>query len=226
MARIKMGALITDIRGKIQGTVFQNSQGGLIMRNNPTPVNKGSIAQNATRVIIGNLQNQWKGLGDTTRAQWSAFATFTGIKQVNDSNRILNGQQLFFKINAIRQLYSKSNISNPLFSRFSLNPVVVTVRNSFSILTIDTTRALVPANEFLELKISGPVGGTVNNPSGRLKQLIFTTTASAANVVTQDYIDIFGKIPNSGDEVFIEWTLRQLDNGLYSAIQSTKVTVG
>lgn len=225
MAKVQLGALITDIRGSIQGTVFQNSQGGLIMRNNPAPVNKGSLAQNATRVIIGNLQNQWKGLGDTTRNQWAAFATFTGIKQVGDSNRQLNGQQLFFKINAIRQLYGKANISNPVFSRFSLSPVVVSVRNSFSILTLDTTRALVPDDEFLEIKISAPVGGTINNPSGRLKQLVFTTVASAANPVTQDYIDIFGAVPNSGDEVFISWRLMQLDNGLYSAIQSIKVTV-
>lgn len=225
MARIKTGAIITDIRGKIKGSVFQSGQGGLIMRNNPNPVNKRSNPQNAIRVVIGTLHNQWKGLGNGTRAQWDAFAQFTGTKQINDSNRILSGQQLFIKINSIRQLYGVGNLSNPVFSRFSLTPVTLQVQSTFGTLNIRSSRALVAADEFLSVKLSTVVLDTVNNSSGRFKQIIFTSVDGIVQNITTQYTEIFGAIPSTGDSIFIEYLLHEKSNGLVQPIQSQRVTV-
>ena len=50
MARIKPSILVSDIRGSLQGTTFQQSQGGLVAKSKPTQTKTASDRDWETKI--------------------------------------------------------------------------------------------------------------------------------------------------------------------------------
>lgn len=70
MAQIKFGAFVTDMRGKIGGSVFSKNKNGAYAKNKVTPSNPQSGAQMAVRNLLAGFAQQWRTLTETTRQGW------------------------------------------------------------------------------------------------------------------------------------------------------------
>src|SRR3972149_2337274 len=109
MARIQTSALISNISGKINGSVFQRNQGGLIMRNQSGKINSNTLRSNSQKVGLADIQGNWQLLTDGQRLLWQTYAIYLNKKQKKNPTLNINGQQLFININAIRYALSSDN---------------------------------------------------------------------------------------------------------------------
>ncbi len=80
MARVQYGVIVTELKGKIQGQVFQGGNVGFVLRNKGyTPGISTSQRQSANALLVSQA-TAWRLLNDTQRAAWAAIVsawTFT-----------------------------------------------------------------------------------------------------------------------------------------------------
>lgn len=225
MARIKPSVIISDIRGKVGGSTFQKSQGGLVVKSNSKKVNKNSIPQNHVRNLTAVMQSKWLAIGQTNRDIWKRFASFANVQQKGNVQAFLNAQQLFIKTNVIRSLYGYSILNPPQFSKC----ITLSVSFSVDIVTgslILTASRLIDADvEFVVCFASVPVRQTVNNPGSRLKALIFTTTTGTEFDITTAYTNKIGRAPVSGETIFVRAFVANKETGLFTPANIIKQTL-
>ena len=224
MALIKTASIISDIRGKIKGTVFQRSAGGLTVRSQSAPINKNSNSQNKTRNFTNILQQEWRLLSPTERQTWEQFTNFNPIQQKRNSELFINGQQAFIKLNLYRLEYGFAIITSPQFSKCEITPVDVTIQLAGPNLFIKVDRELQSAFEFLIFFITVNLVPTINNPGSRFKLVKFTTTDSDTFNIKNEYTTIFGALPVSGSKVFFKFTNADKNSGLLFPFK-TKSTI-
>lgn len=99
MAKIKLSALVSDIKGKMEGTVFARNGGGLYMRNNPIGVQKMTAKWGANKSRFASVVSSWRELTAKQQAYWNEMAVnYTGHSIFGD-DRKRSGYELFVKIN-------------------------------------------------------------------------------------------------------------------------------
>lgn len=99
MAVVTYGALITDLRGSIGGTTFQNNASGAIARSRSyTPVNP-SRQQSDRQLAMIQLVAYWAKLSAANKALWNALAV--AHRKINDWGNYarLSGYQWFMSYN-------------------------------------------------------------------------------------------------------------------------------
>ena len=225
MAKIKLGAIVTEIRGKLGGHVFSKNRGGAYMRTKTTPVNPQSIAQSAVRAIFGLIASAWSALSDVNRTSYRTKVNqYVGTDIFGDV-RVPSGKALHQKLNQNLLLTGQAQQSTC--------PNAKEVADSgFNAANYD-----LGADQF-DLEFSGNTVGS--------KLLIFATpqlsqgtkfvknklrmlgSVSGVNALPVDvtalYLARFGQ-PVSGDNIVIAVKVIN-DNGQASPMLSIKATVG
>ncbi len=73
MARVQYGSIVTEIKGKVQGQVFQGGNVGYVLRNKGyTP----GFTSNSRQTALNSMTSQttrWRNLSDANRAAWAAI---------------------------------------------------------------------------------------------------------------------------------------------------------
>ncbi len=99
MAKIKLSAIVSEMRGKLNGSVFSKNRGGAYVRTKVTPVNPQTLAQGNVRAALTNLSQAWKSLTEAQRLAWnSAVSQFTSTDIFGDI-KTPSGINLFNKLN-------------------------------------------------------------------------------------------------------------------------------
>ena len=223
MARVKPSAIVSDVRGKIGGTVFQRFKSGLVVRSKCSPVNKKSALQVISRNIASLTANAWLQLTAVDRDQWDSFTAYNPIAQRNNSEVFVSGQQAFLKLNNYRLHYSLPILVVPEFNKCVLDPVVLTLSRTGANLRVKSNRALVASDEFIILFITVRMSPAINNPGNRYKLIKFVTTNGVNFTITPEYEDVYGAIPLIGDTVFMKYTNASKLSGLLFPFKSIKV---
>ena len=135
MASIKFSALVNQLKGKLNGSVFQGSTSGAIVRNKPYFIN-GSRAGKLTKADAGRVSNQqryvasisqeWGQLSDNDRQTWESQAYLWPFTNRFGESYIGSGYQVFQMVN-LRLLNFGYNIVSvcptPAGNQPSLPPV-------------------------------------------------------------------------------------------------------
>ena len=74
MAKIIFSPLVSGLRGKIGGTIFQGGRYGFIARQNFYPFNPSSEKQKKARGRLSGISKEWKDLTFQQRASWAVDA--------------------------------------------------------------------------------------------------------------------------------------------------------
>lgn len=99
MAKVKFSALISDMRNKLNGSVFSKNRGGNYLRNKVTPVNPQTTFQAGFRASFGGLSSSFRGLNPDGIKGWNdAAASFPYVDIFGDT-KYLSGIQLYVKLN-------------------------------------------------------------------------------------------------------------------------------
>lgn len=104
MASIKFGSFITDIKGKVGGSIMQGGRSGAQMRNLSQPIKSRTAISSQTRANFASLSQAWSQIGATNQGLWDAFASFqTRFNKFGDPYTP-TGYQMFKEFN----LYNNS----------------------------------------------------------------------------------------------------------------------
>lgn len=127
MAQIKLSALASDMKGKLQGSVLAGGPGGLYVRNNPSGGGKKSRIWDKQKARLSSLAGQWRGLTIAQKQSWNdATALYPSTNKFGDP-RLPSGYELFMQLNGNLQYAGIPLMTSPIAPRVSpaVSPMMV-----------------------------------------------------------------------------------------------------
>ena len=99
MAKIKLGAIVVGMSGKLGGHVFATNKGGAYMRTKTTPLNPRSVLQTSFRAIFAQISALWGTLTEVQRNGWRAAVSSFAKTDVFGDIKNPTGKALFQRLN-------------------------------------------------------------------------------------------------------------------------------
>jgi len=226
MALVTLSAMFSNIKGKLGGGVFQNTQGGIAVRTKVTPVNRRTPLQELSRRGTFNLQNAWRSMTDAQRADWELFAQTYPKPQKKNPLRNINGQQYFLTYNDYRTRYNHSVMYDIDWNVPTLDALEVNLLTlPGNIFVVANRRINVPV-EFLVLFMTWEVSPGLNNPGNRYKMVIFNTAYWNYLILNTHLTSIFGAVPSAGSTVFVKVAAFSRTSPYWTMFNESKVVIG
>lgn len=97
MARVKFGAIVSDISGSVGGLVFQRSQYGNSLRTKPFPSPNYSDSSFNRKAALLKLQFIWRYMNDEQKRAYQTFMSFRPTYVKRNASSLLSGYNLFLK---------------------------------------------------------------------------------------------------------------------------------
>lgn len=207
MAKVKFSALVSEMRGKLNGSVFSRNRGGSYLRNKVTPLNPQTLAQTLVRSSFTAISQSWKALTQAQRDAWnSAVNNFIGTDIFGDQ-KTPSGFNLFMKLN--------KNLLDVGAATLTLPPVPGSVQAFTSLaLSANTTAGTfdmtssdpVAADTAIKVFATAGVSPGKEFVKSEFRQIGVLPAASlAVNDFATEYIATFGSLPSIGLKDFIKF---------------------
>lgn len=122
MARAKYGAIITEIKGKIGGTVFQGSRTGGVVKNKPNNKTSSGTSKltkaDAGRLFlpqntIAQLATTWRDLSAMDQLAWNTAAPSYPFTDKYGNPYTGSGYQLYMSMNTNNAVVGGNYLSTP-----------------------------------------------------------------------------------------------------------------
>jgi hypothetical protein len=225
MAKVKFSALVSDMRNKLNGSVFSKNRAGSYLRNKVTPVNPQTAAQVAVRNNFTTLSQNWRGLTDAQRLSFaSAVDTFKRTDIFGDL-KTPSPLNLYMRLNGNLQIVGVAPMSVAPVSGDTPQLTALSAVGDISLtsIEIDTDEAAVPANTAYVVDATPPVsaGVTFVKSQFRTIQVLDAAESIPANVWAS-YVAKFGT-PIAGQKIFIRLIAIDKTTGLRSQALGTSI---
>lgn len=206
MAKIKFGAFLTDMRGKVGGTIFSRNKGGAYTKNKVTPLNPQTHGQQVQRQRLSAFAQAWRELTDAQRTGWNEGAGDFPLVNVFGDTYTLAGNMLYNQLNL-----NLAKIGAPAISEIpvpegvgevSLDSALVTA------LTLDVQMSKsIPVGQSGVFRTSTGFSAGISNFKNKLRQQeVVTSVFTDAGSILSAYEDKFGT-PVVGSKIGIELVL-------------------
>lgn len=217
MARIKFGALLTNISGSVGGSTFQVNRYGWSLKNKQSGVNPNSSQQNFTKASMRVLLSAWTNLSDADRKSWVDYAAAFKITTKFDSGIALSGFNLFLKYNLLYQL-SNHNLADIFNSVTLYKPAVdgadISLTGSgTSEMLLNTTWSVSDNAWFVNYYFTKPLPASVNFFKTNTKFVIRANNVDGSLDFTGEYISTFGSLPPAGSWIGLKYILFSSSGG-------------
>lgn len=113
MAKVKYSALVSEMSGKLNGSVLAKNRSGSYIRTKITPVNPQTIAQTAVRNRLSAMSQAWKGLTESQRSAWNSAVEDWQKTNIFGDTVKPSGQNLFVGVNANVLNAGGTQLTNP-----------------------------------------------------------------------------------------------------------------
>jgi hypothetical protein len=205
MAKIKLSAVVSEMRGKLNGSVFSKNRGGAYLRTKVTPVNPQTIAQGNVRARLTTFSQAWRSLTAAQIQAWNAaVSNFVGTDIFGDI-KTPSGINLYNKLNLNLAAAGQTAISNPPL------PVGVGYVSALS-LAADASASTIAATF---TAVGGSAGQTVivqatkgvsagkNFVKSEYRQIsTFSGSATSPQAIGAAYVTKFGTM-TTGQKIFV-----------------------
>lgn len=111
MAKIKLGAIVVDMRGKSNGHVFSKNRGGAYMRTKVTPSNPQSTFQMNVRGIFAAISSAWSSLTSANRQSFENLVSSYARTDIFGDLRNPTGKNLFQRLNQNLELTGQTQLT-------------------------------------------------------------------------------------------------------------------
>jgi hypothetical protein len=227
MAKIKTTAIVADIRGKLNGSVFSKNRGGAFVRTKVTPSNPQTTFQAGVRAVLGSLAQGWRSLTEAQRNAWNAaVSNYTGTDIFGDI-KTPSGINLYTKLNTNLAVIGVPYISSPPLPQgtATLTTLSATADISDSKLEVNAGSGSVPSNNRLVIKATAPQSPGKNFLKGkhRVVRVVQSGNPLTTNIWSE-YIARFGA-PVAGQKIGIECYFVNTNTGEKSPSLATTVVV-
>lgn len=148
MPSIKFTGLISDMKGKANGSVFSKNKQGNYFRNNPNGGGRKTARWDKQKVQFGNLANTFRSLTTEDKDAWNNLAASWPLLNKFGDEYYPSGYQLFMKLNG--NLVSKgfSPLTTPGVKRTIPNPndAIITPSEDFTFTPRSAASFIFPPN--------------------------------------------------------------------------------
>lgn len=97
--KIKYSALVSDARGKLNGSVASKNRYGNYLRNKITPTNPQTSAQSRMRALFGSISKGWGALTQAQRNLWEEFSHQHPYNDIFGDSKVLQGSAMYQRVN-------------------------------------------------------------------------------------------------------------------------------
>ena len=212
MAKVKFSALVSDMRNKLNGSVFSKNRGGSYLRNKVTPVNPQTTYQSTVRGWFQEGSQAWRGLTEEKRTAWNNAVDNFKKTDIFGDIKTPSGSNLFLKLWMNANNAKVSPLSSPPIDNNA--PVVMQFTASCEVgageLPIEYEPALLDnANAIIEATPCYSTGKSFNK---NLFSVITTLTSGSSSPydLYADYIAKYGA-PIVGQKLGIR--IKLIDTG-------------
>ena len=210
--KIKMSALVSEIRNKLNGSVASKNRYGNYLRNKVTPVNPQTSYQQNVRQTLASISASWRDLTIAERASWNAGNVNFPFTDIFGDIRTLSGQALFVKLNS-----NLAKIGQPLidvaplpvgFAEIaSTDDTGTLAAGAITVLEVELNIATLPANYSLAVYATPPINPGVSFVKPRFRFLGTTTVTTNDADILSIYTSRFGAAATAGQTVFVRMAL-------------------
>jgi len=125
MPKIRLSALVTDMKGKAGGSVFSKNKGGNYFRNNPNGGGRKSQVWDSQKNLFGSLATRWKSLTEEQQQAWNDAAVLYPTLNAWSESYLPSGYQLYMKLNGSLLSAGLSSLNTPQSPReFPVQPTM------------------------------------------------------------------------------------------------------
>lgn len=220
MAKIKLGNMITEIRGSVNGNTYSKGAYGAYIRTKVTPRNPRSIAQTAVRALFAFLSSLWRDLETGDRTSWNLAAPLWSRLNIFGDNLPLTGFNLFKRLNGNLQAIGRTVITAAPAIVATPESVIEIASLSVSEMTLNANPAIPHAYD-LQIFATQSLSPGKNYVSSELRQIGVITGAAFVDGVDIMglYVSKFGAAPVLGQKVFLEFYFVNVTTGQASQAQ-------
>jgi hypothetical protein len=219
MARIKFGALVSEISGSIGSATFQKSNFGNTLRTKPRSRRSGTTSQMSCRYIMMQLHQAWAALTDAQRQQWNRFVSFSGAGINRDKAILLTGHSLFIKYNFLRLLNHQAILTVPAYVVMPPFPqpgglfIDGADYNFWTLYNVDISTF------WYVLKLTIPRKHSLSFSPAGLRFMYITPITASAWLFGPPYLAAFGHLPAVGDYIHYSVQFYSMTSPVISQIQ-------
>jgi hypothetical protein len=113
MAKVKLSALVSEIRGKLNGSVFTKNRSGLALRNKVTPVNRNTPDQSQIKALFTSFNQKWRTLSEDLQKAWNAAVQDFKRTNIFGDSFTPSGMNLYTELNTNLAVIDQPEITKP-----------------------------------------------------------------------------------------------------------------
>jgi len=205
MAKVKFSALISEMRNKLNGSVFARNRGGAYLRNKVTPTNPQTIAQVQARSLLTSFSQSWRSLTEEQRAAWSSVVNQWARTDVFGDVVQPSGSALYIRLNINISLAGGSVLNTPPtpIGADALTDLSFTANSVDNEIILTFAPASVPADHSMYIEATPQLSPGISNANSQYRYI--ATLAEGAGTgadVYAEYVAKFGGLV-TGQKMFI-----------------------
>ena len=204
MARIKLGAFVTDIRGSIGGTTFQAGKFGYIAKNFPLQPTPKNDKQNATKQRLTETSQFWQTMDQSVRDAYNAYAFAYPQYPKSGSTIQLTGYQVWMKYNAFLQALGAPFLTAPSYAPISSPTFTTVIFASLVSMTVTLTPGTTLDNNNFAIWLSQPMNNSSSPSAAHYRLMGQLGNTGGVLDVTSAYLSAFGVLPYAPNRVYIK----------------------
>ena len=193
MALIKLTAMVDNISGKLNGTVFARNKGGHYVRSKSNPTNPRSAFQMNVRGILAGIAGKWRELTQGQRNAWDAAAPDFPYQNKLGDTKVYSGFNLFMKLNQNLSILNLglSALNSPPTPVSVPSPTIVTggfavnaAQDAIELAEVDLDFIPTGAASIAVIYATAPISNGVKNFKNRLRVVSQIPIPSTGNTLT------------------------------------------
>lgn len=227
MAKLKLSAIVSEMRGKLNGSVFSKNRGGAYLRTKVTPVNPQTIYQGNVRARLTSFSQAWRSLTQAQILAWnSAVSNFVGTDIFGDI-KTPSGINLYNRLNLNLAAAGQASISNPPLpvSVGYFSAMDTAASAAIDELIVNFTELGASADQTIIVQATKGVSAGKNFVKSEYRQIdvLVGTTATGVDVGAA-YVAKFGSM-TPGQKVFVRMVFVDNNTGISGQYTSSQTIV-
>lgn len=215
MAKVKFSALISEMRNKLNGSVFARNRGGAYLRTKVTPVNPQTIAQVLARSLLTSFSQSWRSLTQPQRDAWNSVVDQWATTDVFGDVQNPSGQNLYIRLNINISIAGGSPLLLPPSPAGAAALTVLALASDSALSTLDVTFAPdpVPTDHAMVVDSTPNLSPGISNASAKFRTIdVVAAAATSPASVGPEQVAKFGP-PTAGQKIFVRAKLINMNTG-------------
>lgn len=202
MARCIYGSIVTNISGKVGGTVFQNNKYGFSVKNSPNMKKPNSLSVQSSQRLMVQATQGWRSLTELQRNQFNTYATSYPQYAKHNISAVLSGYAIFIRWWFILAECGYSVLNTPVMDAVTLPSIDPSLNYDGPDLNFILGNTVIEGQIAFAIFLSGNYQSSRNFPPINLRYIVNMQLDSEPATINSLYLAIFGVLPSVGQDIY------------------------